>query len=105
MGGGEHEDYFLVIIDFIEKAVGANSIAPSVWIEALQFLDIWSEVGMLTQLRIDIIAKFLCYFGLAGTANTAQVILKLFGFKNPVFTQRNALSGDKPPANPFRYVS
>ena len=55
---------------------------------------------MLTQLRIDIIAKFLCYFGLAGTANTAQVLLELFGLKNPVVSQRRSLSGDEPPANP-----
>ena len=71
VGGCEHEDGFFVFFYFVEKAVGADSIAPGVWIETLQFLDIWSEVGMLTQLRVDIIAKFLRHFGLAGAANTA----------------------------------
>ena len=105
VGGCEHEDDFFVIIYFTKKAVSADSIAPGVWIETLQFLDIWSEVWMLTQLRVNIFAKFLRHFGLAGAANMAQVFLKLFGFKNPVFTQRSALSGDEPPANPSRYVS
>jgi hypothetical protein len=40
---------------------------------------------MLTQLRVDEIAKFLGYFRVAGADYTAEILLKLFGFENPVF--------------------
>ena len=34
VGGGDHEDNFLFIINFIEKAPGGNSITPGVGVEA-----------------------------------------------------------------------
>ena len=34
VGGGEHEDDLFVLVYLVEKAVGADSIAPGVWIEA-----------------------------------------------------------------------
>ncbi len=55
---------------------------------------------MLTQLRVDEIAKFLGYFGVAGADNTVEILLKLFGFKNAVVTQQSALSGDELLPNP-----
>ena len=56
---------------------------------------------MLTQLRVDEIAKFLCDFGVARANYTAKVLLKLVGFENPVVIQQGALSGDELLLNPF----
>jgi hypothetical protein len=97
---GDHEHDFFVFVDFIEKTPGADSITPGVWIETTQLLDIGSEVRVLTQLRVDKIAKFLCDFGVAGANYTAEVLLKLVGFKNPVVIQQGALSGDELLLNP-----
>ena len=55
---------------------------------------------MLTQLRVDEIAKFLCDFGVARANYTAEVLLKLVGFENPVVIQQGALSGDELLLNP-----
>ena len=50
---------------------------------------------MLTQLRVDEIAKFLCDSGVARANYTAEVLLKLVGFENLVVIQQTALSGDE----------
>ena len=55
---------------------------------------------MLTQLRVDEIAKFLCDFVVARANYTAEVLLKLVGFENPVVIQQGALSGDELLLNP-----
>ncbi len=55
---------------------------------------------MLTQLRVDEVAKFLCDFGVAGANDTAEILLELFGFENPVVIQQSALSGDELLVNP-----
>ena len=55
---------------------------------------------MLTQLRVDKIAKFLCDSGVAGADYTAEILLKLFGFENPEVIQQSALSGDELLLNP-----
>ena len=56
---------------------------------------------MFTRLRVDEVAKFLCDFGVAGANDTAEVLLELFGFKNPVITQLSDLSLDELLVNPF----
>jgi|GEM_PF-1952833 len=100
MRSGDHEYDFFVFVDFIEKAPSADSITPGVGIETLYFPNIRSEVRMLTQLRVDEIAKFLCDFGVAGANDMAEVLLELFGFENPVVIQQDALSGDELLLNP-----
>ena len=55
---------------------------------------------MLTQLRVDEIAKFLCDFVVARANYTAEVLLKLVGFENPAVIQQGALSGDELLLNP-----
>ena len=100
MQGGDHEYDFFVFVDFVEKAPGADSITPGAGIETTQLLDIRSEVGMFTQLRVDEITQFLCDLGMARANYTAEVLLQLVGFENPVVIQQGALSGDELLLNP-----
>ena len=91
MGSGDHKDNLLFFIDFIEETPGSNSISPSFGIEALEFFDIRSKMGMLTKLRIYETMNFVGNFAMAGFSNVIKIFLKLFSFENPIFIQRSAL--------------
>jgi hypothetical protein len=53
----QHEDDLLLFIDFIEEPVGADPVAPRLRLVASELPDIFPEIGLRSQSRIDVFAK------------------------------------------------
>ena len=58
----DHEDDFLLVFDFEEKAVIPDAIPPRFGRMALQLFDILSEIRWLSQLGVDVSSQFGGYF-------------------------------------------
>jgi hypothetical protein len=55
--GGEHKDDLAAVVDFIEKAVHSDPIAPGLRPIAFEFFDIAAEKRLLTELWINIVSQ------------------------------------------------
>ena len=57
--GSHHVDHVLFCVDFIEETIIANSIPPRLGLVVLQFLDVRSKMGIVPELRVDVLSEFL----------------------------------------------
>ena len=101
VGSGDHENDLLCLIDLIKKPPATYSVPPCFWFETSQLLDIWPEMGMLSELGINKFMKFRNNLGATRLCNLPKVPLKLLGFEDSVFTQQNALYECEPPGSPY----
>ena len=58
MGSCQHKNDFLFFIDFIKKTPRADAIPPGIRGEVFKFLDIWTEMRVLAQLRVNDVSQF-----------------------------------------------
>lgn len=100
MRGCDHEDDLLGFVDFIEKAPGADPIAPGFRVKASELLDVRTKVRMLAQLGIDKVVEFFSDSAVAGSGYPPQVLFELVCLEDPVSTQRSDLSAGELPASP-----
>ena len=95
--GGGHENDLLCLINLIKKPPATYPVPPCFRFEISELLNIWSEMGMLSELGINKPGKFRNHLGVTRPCNLPKVPLKLLCFEDPVFTQQNALSEPEPP--------
>ena len=55
----QHVDDALFFVDFVKETMTANSIPPRLRLVILQFLDVLSKMGIVPELRVDVLSKFL----------------------------------------------
>ena len=100
MRGGDHENDLLCLINLIKKPPATYPVPPCFRFEISELLNIWSEMGMLSELGINKPRKFRNNLGVTRPCDPAQVFLKLLGFEDAVLIRQNALSEPGPPGNP-----
>ena len=88
MIGGEHADQPLSLVDGVEKAVIADAIPPGLRDGIPKFLDILPDVGICSQLGIDIRGKLALNTTLLSTEVLLKVFPELYGFKDTELSQR-----------------
>ena len=81
MVGGDHEDGSLLVIDLEEESPFTNAIAPSGGLPVLKALDVWTEIGVLAQDGVDVVAELGFDALLKGGAETREVLRELAGLK------------------------
>ena len=99
--GGDHENNLLCLINLIKKPPATYSVPPCFGFEISELLNIWPEMGMLSELGINKLVKLRNNLGVTRPCNLPKVPLKLLCFEDPVFTQQNALSECEPPGSPY----
>ena len=85
----DHKIDFFLIIDLEKKPPSSDSVSPCLGFKVHQFFDIWSEMGVLFQLGINIFLKFPNHFFLTGFCNLGKIFFELFRFEYPIFTQQS----------------
>lgn len=95
--GGDHENDLLWLINLMKKPPATYPVPPCFRFEISELLNIWSEMWMLSELGINKPGKFRNNLAMTRSCNLPKVPLKLLCFKDPVFTQQNALSEPEPP--------
>ena len=58
MSSGYHENDLLCFINLIKKPPATYSVPPCVRLESSELLNIWPEMRMLSELRINKFVKF-----------------------------------------------
>ena len=101
VSSGDHENDLLCLINLIKKPPATYSVPPCFRFETFELLNIWPEMGMLSELGINKFIKFRNNLGATRPCNLPKVSLKLLGFEDSVFTQQNALYECEPPGSPY----
>ena len=86
--GGQHENDALPFLDPIEEAVIPDAIPPGLGHGIAKLLDIFSEVGVLAKLGIDVCGQLLLDANLLSPKVLLEVTLKLRGFEDSELSQR-----------------
>jgi hypothetical protein len=55
--GGDHEDNSLLVINLVEESPFTQAIAPSGGLPVLEALEVWTEIGILAQEGVDVVAE------------------------------------------------
>ena len=87
--GGEHEDDFAVVVDFVEKPEAADPVPPSLRLVTFELLDVPPEEGSLPKLGIDVISQPGDYLIPARAEVRLEVGLELLCLEDPIVTQRS----------------
>ena len=83
----QHVDKALFLVDFVEKAVTADSISPRGRLVVFEFFDVFSEMGIVSELRIDVIPELLSDSFALPLEILRQIQKELIGLKYPEITQ------------------
>jgi hypothetical protein len=84
--GGDHEDDSLLVIDLIEESPFTHAIAPSWGLPVLEAIDVGTEIGVLAQDGVDVVAELGVDSLLYGRSETREILRKLAGLEDSIGT-------------------
>lgn len=93
---GDHEDDFLLVVDFVEEPMSPDSKAPGFGLVGAEFPDVLPEMGLPPEAGVDEGLEFSEDFFIRGTEIAPKILLELCGLENAELTQRSGLSACGP---------
>lgn len=81
MVGGRHGNHPLLLVDFVEESPITHAVSPGWRFPILQALDVGTEVGIISEDGIDVLAKFGLEALLRGGYRTARGRAGTAGFR------------------------
>jgi hypothetical protein len=88
----DQENDLSLVVDFIEKTVAADLISPGPGLEASQLPDIFPEVRLLAEPRVNENSELFDDLGPARAEVLSEILLELKGLEDPIVTQRSGPS-------------
>jgi len=82
-----HENNLFLVVDFVEKTVIPDAIAPGLGRISLQLLDIPPEIGLQLELRKNIFFEFSNDLPFLGAEDLPEIFLELISLEYPEITQ------------------
>src|SRR4030066_1614745 len=88
----DHENDLFLVVDFVEKTVIPDAVAPGLGGISLQLLDVLPKKGLLLELRINIFFEFSNDLPSSGAEDLPEILMQLLGLEYPEITQRTGPS-------------
>jgi hypothetical protein len=82
--GGDHEDDSLLVINLVEESPFTHAIAPSGGLPVLEAIDVRTEIGVLAQEGVDVVAELGFDSLLYGRSETREILRKLAGLEDSI---------------------